>query len=261
MHWFYSFLMILILSADPLSADVPSESLSTLEGLVDTWTRLRKEIATEKREWSEQKTFLQAEIDLLRQEAANLSGEITEFREFSSSEEQEIEQDLEIKENLTAILNDLEPVLTRLESDLRAQLSRIPHPLRPGFESVVAAFPDANARPVSVRVVDRIQALAGALIHLEDLHPQLHVVREVLEDDSGTRREMEVLYLGLARAFAVSTSNDWAGVGVPTPDGWRWSARPELIPTIRSAIEMAQQRLSADFLYLPFSLHEKGEGE
>ncbi|MDA3873475.1 MAG: hypothetical protein PF795_05910, partial [Kiritimatiellae bacterium] len=67
------FLVLMIPLKTPLLASDPTESLSTLEGLVDTWTRLRTEIATEKREWAEQKTFLLAERDLLRGEVDRLS--------------------------------------------------------------------------------------------------------------------------------------------------------------------------------------------
>lgn len=255
------FLMTLLLAGGPLMADDPAKSLATLEGLVNTWTRLRAEIASEKREWAEQRKFLLAERDLLRGEVDRLSGEIARFREFSTAEEREREELLQQVETLSATLEDLEPVLTRLEERIRSLSSGMPSPMQSDFESIVAGFPEVDAETSSSRVVDRMQSVASALVFVEELHPQLHVVREMLEVGEDSRREMDVLYIGLARAFAVSGSNDWAGVGTPTPSGWVWNARPELASTIRNAIEISRQRGSAAFLELPFSLLNVGESE
>lgn len=255
------FLMALLLAGEPVMADNPAKSLSTLEGLVDTWTRLRTEIATEKREWAEQQKFLLAERELLRGEVERLSQEISRFREFSNTEEQEREESLQQVRTLSGTLENLEPVLTRLEKRIRSQSSPLPTSMQSEFDSLVSGFPDSEVGKPSARVVDRMQSVASALVYLEELHPQLHVVREVLEDGEASRREMDVLYIGLARAFAVSGSNDWAAVGVPGRTGWVWSARPELAATIRSAIEISRQRGSAEFLELPFALLDAGEGK
>ncbi|MEX2606340.1 MAG: DUF3450 family protein [Kiritimatiellia bacterium] len=261
MHRFFSLLMILILSAGPLRASDPAESLASLEGLVDTWTRLRTEIAAEKREWEKQQEFLLAERGLLRDEVARLTEEIERFREFSTGEEQEREEALQQVESLSETLEGLEPVLTRLETRLGRQSALLPTSMRADFASLLSGFSKPGSDRNSPRVVDRMQAVASALVYLEELHPRLHVTREVLEDGSGSRREMDVLYIGLARAFAVSGSNDWAGVGIPTEMGWSWSARPELASTIRTAIGISRQQQSADFLTLPFSLRDTGAAE
>lgn len=255
------FLMILLLAGGPLVAEDTATSLSTLEGLVNTWARLRTEIASEKREWAQQQKFLLAERDLLRGEVDRLSEEISRFREFSNTEEQEREALLQQRQSLSATLVKLEPILTGLESRIRSQSAQVLSAMQSDFASIVAGFPKVDADTNTSRVVDRMQSLASTLVFLEELHPQLHLGREVLEDGEDSRREMDVLYIGLARAFAVAMSNDWAAVGVPGRSGWIWDARPELASTIRSAIEITRQRRSSEFLELPFALLEMGEGK
>ena len=240
-----------------VSARAQQESgaeLSTLEGLVGEWAELRTTLAAEKREWEERKSFWVEEIGLLEKEIASLREERDEIREFSSSVEEEREALLKEKETLTATLEAFRPVLDRMEVRLRREVEALPEPLAEGLVDAVTGFPASSAEAAETRVVDRVQKVASVMAGLEELHNGLHSVRQVLQAEGGTRREVNVLYAGLARGFAVSADGEWAAVGVPGEEAWTWRPRPELAERIRSALAVMEQRTTAKLVTLPMGV-------
>jgi hypothetical protein len=108
------------------------------------------------------------------------------------------------------------------------------------------------------RIVDRIQSIASALTRLESLHNDFHLTRELLPDEQGQNIEMEVLYFGLSQALAVSPTNDWAGVGSPSSEGWTWQTNKNWASAIRFALEVIEQKRGAELIELPLNgLSEK----
>ena len=53
------------------------------------------------------------------------------------------------------------------------------------------------------------------------------------------QRDMDVLYLGLARGYAVSSDDEHALIGTPGPAGWSWRSAPDEAKRIRQAIRLA----------------------
>ncbi len=224
------------------------ESVKTLEGLVKTWTELRQEISAEKREWQEQKARLEMEMELLVKEFAELAAEQTAFQAFSDSGEQERQALLAQKEALQSKLDGLIPLLEKMEGVLQWENTAVPEAIRPELSLKSEG-----------RIVDRVQAVATDLIALEKLYGEFHVVREILEDHAGQRREMEVLYFGQAIAYAVSSNDDWAGIGQPGRPDWVWEDRPEIAPRVRKLLKIMESEEVADFVDLPLKVQPQAE--
>ena len=68
---------------------------------------------------------------------------------------------------------------------------------------------------------------------IEALQNRNHVVRELIDPGTGQRREMDVVYFGLARGYAISPNDAAVAAGIPAQTGWRWS---ELDPSAADAI-------------------------
>jgi hypothetical protein len=98
----------------------------------------------------------------------------------------------------------------------------------------------------------RLQLLVGVLAEIDDLHAHTHVVRELLDLGHGqTRREMDVVYLGLACAYAVSTDNTFAAVGRPAESGWKWTANPSIAKTVRKLVRIQKKEEPPAIVALP----------
>jgi hypothetical protein len=250
--WRAAVLSVLLFAVHPAAGETtPSRTdLETLDGLVGRWMTLRTTIAEEKREWEARRTQWEEEIALLEREAAALKKEIDEGGAFASSVERDRAVVLARKAGMERELEALRGVLDRAETDLRGWQERIPPglrgPLNTGFGALPATQEEADRLPLTKRA----QTVAALYTQIETLQNRFHAGRETLEMD-GTRRQVDVLYLGLARAFAVSPANDWAAVGAPTGAGWTWERATEDADTIRRAIEVLNRKVTAQLVTLP----------
>ena len=68
---------------------------------------------------------------------------------------------------------------------------------------------------------------------------------------------MEVLYLGLARAYYADRSGN-AGVGEPGKDGWEWTAKPELNSEVVKAFDELDKKRPPELVELPVKIKEVG---
>lgn len=232
----------------PGAADV-----KTLDGLVGQWMALRTTLAEEKREWAERRRQWEDEISLLEKEAETLRREREDGDSFASSFETKRTEALARKERLEAERRKLRAVLDRAEADLRSWRGRIPEGLLPPLASGFAALPATQKQADKLPLVRRAQTVAALYAQIETLQNRFHAVRETL-DAEGTRRQVDVLYLGLARAFAVSPGNDWAAVGVPSNSGWAWMPAPGEAAAVRRALDVLNRQTTAQWIDLPLQV-------
>ena len=91
---------------------------------------------------------------------------------------------------------------------------------------------------------------------LQQLTNSLHVGKCIVEREAGHEVEMDVLYVGQARAFAVTPNRLQAAVGTPTRNGWQWAWQPgtELATAVSQALAIYNKEQPAAFVPLPFSV-------
>jgi hypothetical protein len=228
--------------------------LPALESRVAVWVDLRTEIADAQRAWKEtrpqldrERALLQAERDQRRQasdQAAQLEADAAAVQA-----EQEQRRDL-----LRAAIDDLDPGLSRAERALRDWPRRLPpglrEPLLPAFAEIAAS----DRAPESPGA--RLQRVLGLYTEIERLQGEIHCVTEVVEVPGSGAREIDVLYLGLARGYAATPDGSWAGIAQPGPAGWYWDSRPGLAPAIVEAIAVARRGRSVRLVSLPVQVTE-----
>lgn len=227
-------------------------SLHDLDTMVERWMLLRATIADEKRVWKAQKQQWEGEIALLKQESETLSSEIEAANTFVSSVEKERSTALQQKEKMEAELEKLETVITEAENELRKWQKRIPS----GLQKHVTAFdmlPVASKGSKYLSLPKRAQAVAAIYAQIEFLQNQLHTTQELL-DTGTTRRQVEVLYMGLSIAYAVSPGNDWAAIGTPSAQQWIWTPSEKDAKTIRQAIDIFKRQEPAKLITLPITV-------
>ena len=244
----------------PLWAGVAEEpSLKELDALVGRWIGLRTTISEEQREWDARKNQWGAEIKLLEQESGALDNEMEKFSGAASAEEQERAKLLARKEAMSSELEKLKEVLDGAEQDMKGWETRLPESLRQPLDSLFKALPETQADAEKFEITKRVQTLVSLYTQIENLQHGFHTTREMLEVGNGQRRQVDVIYIGLARAFAVSLDNDWSAVGTPASKGWNWQAHPEHAESVRSAIDVFKRQKAAEIILLPMQL--TGEAE
>ena len=260
----WSVLLVLLLPIATL-AESPAASVDGLERLVAKWVDLRARIADEKRSWKEQETRWRDEIELLKTEKASLQKEIDEASEREASVQEDRVELLADKEKMGAALKELPPLLDRAEAEIRKLKPLIPPPLAVPLKDAFQQIPATHEETRRLTLSRRLQLVIALYSQIETIQHNIHVTNEVLPADGGAEKEMDVLYLGLARAFAVSHDNKWAAIGTPATGGWNWEARKEIAEQVRKAIAIFNRKQTAELIDLPLhvrrSLDEGGRTE
>ena len=100
---------------------------------------------------------------------------------------------------------------------------------------------------------ERLRNLLAFHAQVSAFQSSFHAGAAMIEA-GGARRQCDVLYLGLARAFAVSSDGSWAAVGTPGAGGWTWTPRPDLAARVRQAIDINKRERPAALVSLPVGI-------
>jgi hypothetical protein len=252
-------LIVLFLAGDTKSLYAQSDTLTTLEALVAEWSQLRLNITDEQRSWDERKKQLHAEIALLRKEKDALEEEINQATLAEESFKADRLEALRDKERLSLMLDGLPVLIDSAEASLRAWPDRLPPPLREPLESAFRPLMRDSTQGRTLTDAARLQRVVALYTEIEKLQHDIHVVKEVLTMPDGSRKEADVCYLGLARAFAVSPDYAWAAVGSPSAQGWHWEQRREIADRVREAISIFNREQTATLVELPLAVQEASE--
>ncbi len=237
-----------------------ASDLTALDALTGRWLAVRTQLAEERRSWQEQEAHAKREIALLEAEQQRRTAELAESRTFMSDVEQERASVLGRKDQIDAEFERLEGLVLSSEAALRAWEDRIPAGLRQQVAAGFAALPRNAASARRTGLSRRLQTVVGLYTQIEALQNGVHVSQEILEPQ-GVRREVSVLYIGLARGFAVSRGGDWAALGFPGAQGWEWTPAPEAAGEIRLAISIVNREEVAQLVDLPMQVQRKNREE
>jgi hypothetical protein len=229
-------------------------SVDDLDALVGRWMDLRAAIADETRDWQARREQWQEEIRLLEAEKKKLTDELDTLRQSASSAEKDRATTVARKEAMDAVLMDLGPLFDRAEAHLRGWDAVIPSAVRDSVAKGLAGLPAAPEEVGKQPLTERGQRIAALYTVIESLHHDCHAAQEILETGADERRQVDVLYLGLARGFAASTDNQWAAVGTPRDGGWVWQARPEIAAQVREVVEVLNRQKTARLVNLPMQI-------
>ena len=222
-------------------------TLRTYEELVSKLVDLRCQLSKEKEAWKEQSAWLLQEKELLQKEQVSLEKEIADAKEEEVSAKIERAGLLEQKKVLQKSLDNCLPAITRAEANLKKWRELLPVVLAKPLQKAFDELEKGKERSIS----KRLQVILTLFGEIERLGNEVHLIKETLIVAGGKKREMDVIYLGLARAFAVSKDNKVAGISVPGKDGWKWDWHPEIAGSVRKAIDSYNSREMAEFVHLP----------
>lgn len=236
-------------SGEPSTAN--AGGLDVLDALVGRWMDVRAAIAAESREWRDQQAAWEREIELLERESAWLEQELSGNRRWLHAQEAEQAAQRSRNDAMAKALTRLGEAFERAETDLTRWESMIPDGLRLMAGETVS-LPDGVPQPeAETRISHRGYRVVARYTRLENLHQSIHVSRQLLDTVHGQSRQVDVVFFGLAQAWAVSPNRDWAAVGVPSTTGWQWRPAPEHAGAMGLAVEILQRERTAQWIHGP----------
>ncbi len=247
--------LLLGVSLSTFAEEVP---LITLEALVKQWVGLRGQISEEQQNWKQQQLHWQRENELLKKEDQQLDQAIARAAQFEAAKESQTSDKLARHASLQQIQKEIEPILEDKTAELKPLFQRIPETLLSA--ACTDTLRELNVLNTSMSPARRLQLLTQVLSEIESLQNHCHPTRELIRVGSNQRREMDVVYLGLSRAFAVSPDDSTAAIGISTETGWQWNEDFDITKDVRNLVSILNAKVPPALVTLPMAGHRE-EGQ
>ncbi len=244
--------------AVPIFGSEKSESVSSFENLVGKLTELQLQISSEKRAWREQEPQWRREITLLHVEKEQLEKEMAEYRAEQGILTEDRAKLLERKQTLSTAVAKLKKTVRDAEKDIQNIYQLVPKPIASGLDDAFKKLPDSDDAASRQPLPQRLQRVIALYASIQKFQHELRVTRSVVALDNGGR-EMDVIYLGLSRAFAVSSDNNSAASGHPEKTNWKWIQNDDIATSVRRAISIFNKEEPAELTHLPLQIGGSGK--
>ncbi len=238
---------LIIVAAYPLAADVVRDTQSKLS----EWISLEKRIADDQAEWSEQKEVLLNSIDFMEAEIARLKQSIETAEETASAGERKRAELEERKADLDAVSDDMKVAIETYEERIKSLATGWPEAFVSSIDTFLKRIPSEeqiDSAPLTLRL-QNVVAILSQFDKFQSIITKDTGVKEV----DGQTREVTTLYYGMAYAYFIDGSGEYAGYGHPNPAGgeWIWTADASLAPEISDLIAIFDRSVDATFVGLP----------
>ncbi len=232
--------------AAPPTAPGPAE----IQEKIREWVRVQQLTIETENGWKEERQILQDFNGLRQKELEQISQTLAAAGERAEHYDAQLSKLETEGSDLRSARKKLESAIGPLEARIQSLLPTFPPPLRHKISESEDRLQQSDAkRPLQERYRDVLSILTEAA----NFDRQISLHTESREVD-GEERELQVLYLGLARAYYVDRSGNFGGIGVPGPEGWTWTAQPALASSIQHTIAVHQRDANPALVRLPLQL-------
>ncbi|MFU8892054.1 MAG: DUF3450 family protein [Luteolibacter sp.] len=243
-RFFHAFLACIALHGG-VCADENAASLEELRATISSIVEVQSQASKELRDWEARKAVMadlldvhRREIELLDEELASSGRSAPGHDEVVIAAQDEIAALRETRAKLMAAVDRARPRVL-------AMSLRFPRPLAAEIESEIASL--AAWKPGD-EPREALQPLLGVLSKAAQFNRRISRSLEVIDG-----REVEVLYLGLARAYYADRSGV-AGTGAPADGGWEWRADGALNRNVLRAFDILDQKRPPARIELPMQI-------
>lgn len=213
---------LLALSCTLIPVSLLAQSkLSETRDVLDKWVETRQIISEEKAEWRLEQSILSDTVMLLSNEVERLDTALEDLETSATAADEDRSELTAEKETLAGAAAVVESNIAGLETQIKRILPALPDPLINTIKPLIRRLPDDSA-DTQLSLGERVQNIVGILSQTDKFNTNLTATSESREIEGGKVVEVRTLYWGLAMAYYVDASGEYAGIGYPGPDGWEW---------------------------------------
>lgn len=217
---------------------------------IDQWVETRQIISKESSQWEIEKGLLEKTHALLTSEVARLDSELKDLKESASASDEERSSLAAKKESLKAASKVVSSSIGSLETSLKSIIPSLPAPLIEKIRPLIRRLPD-DPQKTDLSLGQRVQNIVGILSQTDKFNTTITATSEAREFEEGKIVQVTTLYMGLASAYYVDDSGKYAGVGIPTNDGWEWPVIDGVGPQIKQLVEIYEGTGEIQFIQVP----------
>lgn len=233
----------------PFSLSAQNKLAGTRD-VLDQWVETRQIISEEKAEWKIERSILGDTVALLSSELERLSKSLEDLEASATAADEDRTQLADEKEQLSAAAAVVESNIGALETQLKRIIVSLPEPLVNKIKPLIRRLPD-DPESTKLSLGERVQNIVGILSQADKFNTTLTETSESRELGNGKMVEVRTLYWGLAMAYYVDASAEYAGIGFPGADGWEWPQVEGKGEEIRRLIDVYEGTEEIQFVEVP----------
>ncbi|MBK1830492.1 DUF3450 family protein [Verrucomicrobiaceae bacterium R5-34] len=216
--------------------------------LIRQWVQTERLLSEEKNDWQVEKQRMQDLLDLYQKELKLLNEEIEKAGSSAGlvdSRKSKLESELKEFRDAQRLMAD---TMARLLPRIKSIIQRLPAPLQDELAADIDFLTSAEAMG---KPRDVLKSMLSVLSGAGQFNRTITLGEETRTLQSGQKMTVDVLYLGLARAYFATTSGETAGIGQPGKEGWVWQDQADLADDIRQAIAVYRKDKQPQLIKLP----------
>jgi FtsZ-binding cell division protein ZapB len=224
--------------------------VSGTRNVLDQWVETRQIISKEKSDWKIEQSILGDTVTLLKGQLERLEKSLEELEASATAADEDRSTLTSEKEELSAAANVVESKIGALETQLKSIIKALPEPLVNKIKPLVRRLPD-DPTDTKLSLGERVQNIVGILSQADKFNSTLTETSESREIDGGKVVEVRTLYWGLAIAYYVDASGEYAGIGHPGPNGWEWPQIQDAGTEIKRLLDVYEGAEDIQFVEVP----------
>jgi hypothetical protein len=250
------FISSLALTAPALCQESKTTSTEELRVSVSEWVETMRKIQQEENEWTRDQEVLKNYKEGLEKEISDLKEQISLAKTRKEGGDQQSLDKVSSNNDYIATENELTRQLRIFEEDLAKKIPILPEPLKrtARITQCIETLQGSlllGAESQSKDVAKRLANITELMAEVEKCQQGIHVHSELHRDSQGREFNMQVVYFGLALAYAVNEDGSFALAGRAAPDGWKFQERNDLAPRILKLVASATSEKEVSFTNLP----------
>jgi len=242
--------LLTLAAALSLRAETP---VNDARANLEKWVETRQLTSKVRTDWQSDKELIEQSLALYQRElqiVADKMGKISTNNVQVDKERLEAEA---LKKSAGKCLAKARDFAAQIEGKIRQTIPLLPAPLQDAVKPLLNRLP-ADSANTKMSAAERLQAVVGILNEMDKFNSAISLYNEKVKNDKGEEVAVETVYVGLGGAWFVNETGDFAGAGVPGPNGWTWTVQPDLAEKVRLAIKIYRNEHSPRFVPLPVTV-------
>jgi len=244
-------LCTLSLALPILSADESAPSAVSVRELVDQWAQLRQETVQLEEDWEWKRGIIENNTHALQERQETIRKEVALIEATSSSELRQLDELQDKATDAQTSLNEMSEALETVSAQLLELRPQLPPRLSRALELPFLSLGD-DALPPG----ERMQLVITVFNRCAEFNKSVQLSQEPVVVDSGEEIMLEVLYWGLAQAYALDRQAGTAYRGFPENGTWVWVSEPGIAGKVAQAIDIFNEDQDPSFVTLPVHLSD-----
>lgn len=230
-------------------------SIDETRALLDKWVETRQLISEETQDWRIEESILTETQTLLSNQLTRLQENIEALKSSATAVDEKRSKLTKEKDALRAASNVVADKIAALEAKTKRLLPLFPDPLTEIVKPLIRRLPD-DPENVEISLGERVQNIIGILSQANKFNNAIKLTSETRTLENGKEVQVNTLYWGLAMAYYVDASGEYAGISYPTADGWKTTPIEDAGLQIKQLIDLYEGvDTNYRFVEIPAQVH------